>query len=258
MNLVVDVNYVEMHVIPALAILFFGLLLGAFCRRLLFRFREVARGKAMITFAVSAIASAIDVASIVIALSLLGVSTNVIIGGLSAVGVGISLALKDNMANVAGGVQILFTRPFKVGDRIKVDHYDGRVTRIELMFTVLLTEDNEDIFIPNARLVSQDVANLSQKMIVRVQSKISLSIDNDFDKVKDVLMEVIKNHPLVLQDQKNEVVISSFDDSSIHVSVFAWVDEAEYWQAFYSLHDQVHKACLENELIFSYTAVHMQ
>ena len=116
-----------------------GFILGPVLKKGIIKLSKNASDKGALTFIGSAVSLLTKIAGIIIALSQLGVNTNVIVGAFSAAGLGISLALKDNMANVAGGMQILFTRPFMVGDYISVENKEGTVVRIELMFTVVKT-----------------------------------------------------------------------------------------------------------------------
>lgn len=126
-----------------LIILLIGFLLGPATRNVIEKMARNAQDKGVYTFMGSMASNSIKLIAFIIALSSIGVDTTVLVGAFSALGVGLSLALKNNMANVAGGMQILLTRPFKVGDYISVagtqQMYEGTCTAIEIMYTSLVT-----------------------------------------------------------------------------------------------------------------------
>ena len=124
--------------LAAAAIVVAGWLLSRLARKLFEKAMEKSNHEVgAISFLGSTASVIVKIVAVIMALSALGVNTAVLVGGLSAISLGISLALKDNMANVASGLQMLVTKPFHVGDYIATeDGVEGTVERIELMFTI--------------------------------------------------------------------------------------------------------------------------
>ena len=167
--------------LAAAVIVVVGLFIGRILKKVCTKALEKAnREVGMVSFISSAVSVIIKIFTAVIAISALGVDMSVIVGGLSAVGLGITLALKNNMANVASGLQMIFTKPFKVGDYIATDDgVEGTVERVELMFSVLRTFDNKEIVIPNAKLADNVVTNFSAMENRRMDLRFSVAYGDD-------------------------------------------------------------------------------
>lgn len=151
----------------ALAEVAIAWILSSMAKRWCERVTEKSINKGVMTFMGSFVSIAIKAAGVVIALDQLGVSMNVIVGAMSGLGVGIALALKSNMASVASGLQILLTKPFKVGDYIQIGTNYGTVASIELTFTTLITHDNEEVIIPNNNFLSNNLVNFTSRPTLR-------------------------------------------------------------------------------------------
>lgn len=161
-----------------------------------------ASDKGALTFIGSGVSLLTKIAGIIIALSQLGVNTNVIVGAFSAAGLGISLALKDNMANVAGGMQILFTRPFMVGDYISVENKEGTVVRIELMFTVVKTPSAQEIIVPNSLMVQEIIINYSRDEYRRISLQFPVSISTDVQALREICIDILKKDSSVIMENR--------------------------------------------------------
>lgn len=234
-------EFLTHNVAPALIIVCVGFIIGPYVKQWILRLSKTVPEKGIMTFLGSCASIVIKVMAIVIALSLLGINTNVIVGAFSALGLGISLALKDNMANVAAGVQILFTKPFDVGDYIATESKEGYVTRIEIMYTVIRSLDNQDVIVPNASLISNVVVNYSKEEKRRIHIQIPVSLDVDIDVCKEAFTEVMKSHNNVLKDEPTSVVIDSFGECSLTIGCFCWTKVADYLTTVSQLNEQLYK-----------------
>lgn len=151
----------------------------------------------IITFICSLANAAIKIIISITALAQLGVEVGSIIAAIGAAGVTVGLALKENMANVASGAQIIFTKPFTVGDYLLLDNVEGVVERIEIMFTTLRTFDNKEIVIPNSKVTVSTITNYTAMKTRRLDLHYSISYNDDLAKVKAVLGELVEKNPLV-------------------------------------------------------------
>lgn len=241
----------------SLLIAAFGFVLGPILKRWTMKLSKNTTDKGALTFIGSCISTLTKVIAFVIALSQLGVDTNVIVGAFSAAGLGISLALKDNMANVAGGIQVLFTRPFIVGDYISIENKEGTVSRIEMMFTVLRTPSNQEIIVPNSTMVQDVIVNYSKEEYRRLLIQFPVSLDNDVQGIRKICMDALEHEKSVIKEKQYEVVIDNFSEKSIIIGVYCWTKYEEYWDTLHRLNEEIQKKRLENDIKPSFESINL-
>lgn len=192
-------------------------------------------------FLVSFISVILKVLLLISVASMIGIETTSFIAMLGAAGLAIGMALQGSLANFAGGVLILFFKPFKVGDVIEAQGYMGKVTEIQIFVTVLLTYDNEKIIIPNGTLSNGCVKNKFSEPTRRIDIEFGISYEDDVLRSREVLMGVLNEYELVLQDdaKKPVVHVSQHGDSHIGMLVWAWVDSENYWPVYFGLFERV-------------------
>ncbi len=191
--------------------------------------------------------------------SMVGVETTSFIAMLGAAGLAVGLALQGSLANFAGGVLILFFKPFKVGDLIEAQGYLGIVKEIQIFVTILTTLDNRRIIIPNGLLSNGCLTNLNAEPHRRVDMLFGISYGDDVLKAKRVLQDVITTDSRVLQNPPSEVYVKEHGDSSINMLMRVWVKPEDYWAVFFNMHEQV-KLAFDRENItipFPQRDVHM-
>ncbi|MDB2355813.1 mechanosensitive ion channel family protein [Pseudoalteromonas sp.] len=192
-------------------------------------------------FLVSFISVILKVLLLISVASMIGIETTSFIAMLGAAGLAIGMALQGSLANFAGGVLILFFKPFKVGDVIEAQGYMGKVTEIQIFVTVLLTYGNEKIIIPNGTLSNGCVKNKFSEPTRRIDIEFGISYEDDVLRAREVLMGVLNEYELVLQDdaKKPVVHVSQHGDSHIGMLVWAWVDSENYWPVYFGLFERV-------------------
>lgn len=192
-------------------------------------------------FLVSFTSAILKVLLVISVASMIGIETTSFIAMLGAAGLAIGMALQGSLANFAGGVLILFFKPFKVGDVIEAQGYMGKVTEIQIFVTVLLTYDNERIIIPNGTLSNGCVKNKFVEPTRRVDIEFGISYGDDVIKAREVLMGVLKEYDLVLKDddKKPVVHVSQHGDSHIGMLVWAWVESEHFWPVYFGLFERV-------------------
>ena len=191
--------------------------------------------------------------------SMVGVETTSFIAMLGAAGLAVGLALQGSLANFAGGVLILFFKPFKVGDLIEAQGYLGIVKEIQIFVTILTTLDNRRIIIPNGLLSNGCLTNLNAEPHRRVDMPFGISYGDDVLKAKRVLQDVIATDSRVLKNPPSEVYVKEHGDSSINMLMRVWVKPEDYWAVFFNMHEQV-KLAFDREDItipFPQRDVHM-
>lgn len=193
----------------------------------------------IITFIGSLINAAIKVIVCITALAQLGVNINSMLAVVGTAGVTIGLALKENMANIASGAQIVFTKPFAVGDYLSLDNVEGTVERIEIMFTTLRTFDNKEIVIPNSKVTVSTITNYSAMETRRLDLRYSIGYGDDIAKVKVLLLSLVEKNPLVEKEPEPMVAVEAHQDSSVQMLVRVWCKTENYWTLYYQMQEEV-------------------
>jgi len=176
---------------------------------------------------------------IIIVASMIGVETASLIAVLGAAGLAVGLALQGSLANFAGGILILFFKPFKAGDVIEAQGYVGKVQEIQIFNTIVLTLDNQRVIIPNGLLSNGCVKNLFIENTRRVDMTFGISYDDDILKAKAILQVVMDKDDRVLKDPAVDIFVSAHADSSVNFVVRPWVNSEDYWQVYFGTMEAV-------------------
>ncbi|MEM9055079.1 MAG: mechanosensitive ion channel domain-containing protein [Pseudomonadota bacterium] len=171
-----------------------------------------------------------------------GVETTSIVALLGAAGLAVGLALQGAMSNLAAGVMLMIFRPYQVGDFIDAAGNFGNVEDINLFTTVLRTFDHQQIIIPNGKIWGEQIINHSHHDVRGVELTFGVSYDTDIDKARDVLMNVFKDHSLILDDPEPVIVVSTLNDSSVDFTVRPFVKGEHWFDVRFSIPEAVKKA----------------
>jgi len=188
----------------------------------------------------------------IIFLGFIGVQTASIGSIIASIGVAIGLAVQGSLANFAGGLVILVTRPFKVGDYIKAQSVEGTVEDIRAFYTHLVTVDNKVVLVPNGALSGGVIVNVSAKDTRRVDEVFSIAYDADYDKAVKVITKVINKSDLILKDKDIFVRMSEHAASSINITTRVWVNSEDYWTVHFYLLEEVKRALDSNNIEIPY------
>ncbi|MDL2287857.1 mechanosensitive ion channel family protein [Oscillospiraceae bacterium OttesenSCG-928-F05] len=180
------------------------------------------------------------------ALSILGVPTSGLITALGAGAVAVSLALKDSLSNVAGGVLILVTQPFFTGDYIEFSGLSGTVVRIDVFLTVLRTPDNKQITVPNGQLVNEKVINYSREANRRLDLTVPLGAEADIGRAKALLMELGTKHPGVHGDPEPVVGVTLLERGGVTLTFRVWCAAGDYFPLMFELNETIKRTFEEN------------
>ncbi len=178
---------------------------------------------------------------ILAALNVLGFQTTSFTAIIAAAGFAIGLALQGGLANFAAGVLMLLFRPFKVGDFIEAGGTAGIVEEIQIFTTQLRTPDNKTIIVPNAGITGGNIINYSTKPTRRVDLVAGIGYDDDIDKAKAVLNDIVAKDARILNDPAPQVAVSELADSSVNFVVRAWVNAADYWDVYFDTTETIKK-----------------
>ena len=172
---------------------------------------------------------------------ILGINTSSLVALLASAGLAVGMSLGGTLQNFAGGVLIVMFRPFKVGDFISAQGMEGGVSEIQIFNTHLLTTDNKEVILPNGALATGVMTNYSKQETRRVDWLLSIAYGDDYDKAKRVLRGLCDEDTRILKTPEPFVQLSKLNDSSVDITVRAWVNSADYWAVFFSMNEKVYK-----------------
>ena len=227
-----------------LAILLF--LIGRWViRRLLRIFERILKRREIDGVAVTLLGSVLT-ALLYIALFLtlggvLGVKSVSFAAVLASMGLAVGMALSGQLQNLAGGVIIMVTKPFSIGDYILAQTAEGSVRAVSLFYTEILTPDNKRIFIPNGILSSGVMVNYSHEETRRIEWIIGVEYDEDFSRVRLAIEILLESDERVLKTPEPTIVLHNLNSSSVDVLVRAWVRSDDLWPVFWDFNRRVYE-----------------
>ena len=178
---------------------------------------------------------------IIAAINQIGVQTTSLIAVMGAAGLAIGLALQGSLANFAAGVLIVMFRPYRVGDFVEAAGIAGVVLQVQILTTVLKTGDNKQIIVPNGQIMGSIITNYSANDTRRVDMTIGVSYDDDLDKVRSTLQELVNADDRILKDPECLIAVSALADSSVNFAVRPWVNTADYSGVMFGLTEAIKK-----------------
>lgn len=177
---------------------------------------------------------------IITVIGTLGVNTTSLAALLASAGLAVGMALSGNMQNLAGGLILLFFKPYKVGDFIEVQGVSGTVNAIQIFHTILTTPDNKVLFIPNGPLSSGTVTNYSRNEIRRLDFTISVEYGTDVEQVKSVTLDLLKSDSRILEEPAPFIAVKELANSSVDFTLRVWVNVPDYWNVFFDTNERIY------------------
>lgn len=181
-----------------------------------------------------------------------GIETTSLVALIGVMGLAIGLALQGTLSNVAAGVMLLIFRPFKVGDFVEVSGLSGTVRAITLFITELDTVDNVRIIVPNASIWGSSITNYSFHDKRRIQLTLGISYDDDMDKARRVIEEVVKADARCYTDPEPITAVTALADSSVTIMLRVWCDAGDFWPLQWDLTQALKKRFDAEGISFPY------
>lgn len=178
---------------------------------------------------------------IIAALNQLGVQTASFVAIIGAAGLAVGLALQGSLSNFAAGVLMIIFRPIAVGDYIEGAGVAGTVEEIQIFTTQLATPDNKTIFVPNAKLMGDNIVNYTAKGTRRVDFTFGIGYGDDIDKARQVIGQIIAADERIMKDPAPDVMVSELADSSVNFAVRVWTSAGDYWNVYFDTLEKVKK-----------------
>jgi small conductance mechanosensitive channel len=184
---------------------------------------------------VTTVSNLVMLLGLLLALSQLGISLGPLLAGLGIAGFIVGFALQETLGNFAAGIMILLYRPFDVGDLIDVGGVFGKVDKMNLVSTSILTVDNQMIVIPNNKIWGDVIKNVTAQDIRRVDMVFGIGYDDDIPKAESILRDIITSHEKVIEDPEPVVRLHTLNDSSVDFVVRPWVKADDYWDVYWDV-----------------------
>ena len=239
------------QVLGGLIILFVGFKVANWAARFFIRFGQKKKFDVTLTqFLAGALRITILVFVVLMAIEKFGVTISPLIAAAGALIFGASFAIQAPLSNYAAGLMVILTRPFVVGDTVKIKDVSGVVHEVKLPCTVLVTGDGEKITIPNKDIVGEILYNSAGNKVV--EKNVGISYADDPQKATDVIREALKKLPKVCQDPTPQIGIETFGDSSINIGMRYWVPTKEYYHMLYAANLAVYRALMEAGITIPY------
>lgn len=201
----------------------------------------------------SFVKGALYVVLIITLVKKVGVDTSSFVALLASAGVAIGMALSGTFQNFAGGILILLLRPFKVGDYILTQGFEGTVKEIRLFNTLMSTTDNKQITIPNSNIINNVINNSSAETRRRIDLNVTISYGDDYDVARAALLDIVNADSRIEQDPNPPyIALSSLGDSAVNVLVRVWVPSSEYWSVYHGLNEKIYKQLPEKGIHFPF------
>ncbi|BDR80071.1 mechanosensitive ion channel protein MscS [Clostridium tetani] len=222
------------------------------------RFSKIGLEKSLQSFSISFTSIGLKILLAVTIASMLGAEMTSFVAILGSAGLAVGLALQGSLSNFAGGVLILILKPFKVGDYIEAAGHSGTVSEIQVFYTILNTPDNKKVIIPNSNISNGSVTNYSANTTRRVDLIFSIDYDENIERVKKVLINIIESNSLILKEPYPQILVGEHGDSSVNLYVRVWCENKDYWNIYFGLMEKVKVEFDKESINIPYPQVEIQ
>jgi len=249
-----------LSILKAAAIFFIGRWIANLIANLLLKAMEKAKiDHTLARFVRNLIYTGLLAFVIISALTALGVPTTSAVAILGAAGLAVGLALGGTLSNFAAGVLMIIFKPIRVGDFVEIGGATGTVKEVDIFNTIIAGPDNVRIIVPNSQVTGANITNYTVNGTRRVDLVIGVAYEDDIKKAKEVMLEVLKADPLVLDNPAPFVGVLELADSSVNYAVRPWVKPANYWDVYFGVTEKAKYALEANGLTipFPQRDVHM-
>jgi small conductance mechanosensitive channel len=227
-------------VITAIIILIAGLWFIKFINRLTRKFFDNKDyDLALESFLKQLISIGLKVILFVAVVTQLGVESSSLLAVIGSAGLAIGLALQGSLANFAGGILILFFKPFKIGDFISAQGIDGTVKEITIFTTKINTFGNQLAIIPNGQLSNNNIINYNAEETRRDKIDIGIGYSSNIKEAKDILLQICQERTTILKDPEPQVFVGELGDSSVNLTLRFWAKNEDFWEAHFFVMEEL-------------------
>ena len=182
----------------------------------------------------------------------LGIPLTTFTAILAPASVAISLAIKDSLSNVANGLIIVSTKPFKIGDHVQIGSVEGKIKNVKLLHTELVSFDNKKIIVPNNIVYNSEIINYSTNPTRRVDLLLTAKYGSDIDKIIKILEEIVYSTEDVLKSPAPVVRFNEQAASALVFKVMVWTQNNDYWKVYFSINERAYRRFMEENIEIPY------
>ena len=234
-NIVVEfiTNY-SFQILGAILILFIGVIASKYVHKYVLKLlKKTSIDETICGFIANFVRFLVVAMMAVLALGKLGISIAPFIAALGAISLTAGLALQGSVSNFAAGIVLIATKPFKLGDTIRIHDIYGEVKEIKLAYTIMINEDKEQITIPNKYMIGDVLVNSYAYRIV--EGSVGISYDSDANQAIELIKSLLIDNENLSNENKAIVGIENFADSSVNIAYRYWVKTDSYFKTQYEV-----------------------
>lgn len=234
--------------------------IGLIVIRILLKITDKALSKSstdpvLYTFIKNVMKAVVIITIITMCLGVLGIQMHTVIAVVGAAGAAVALALKDSLANIAGGVMIIITKPFSKDDFIDIGDVSGKVHHIDLFLTTLKTYDNKTITIPNGIVNTSVLVNHSEEDNRRVDCTFGIGYSDDISEAKEIMKRVCSENPAIFPEPEPVMGVANHGQSCVEMDLKVWCRTSDYWDVKYYLEENIKLAFDEHGIHIPYKQI---
>jgi small conductance mechanosensitive channel len=192
-------------------------------------------------------------AIVLVAISFLGVELSSLVAILGAAAFAIGLSLQGFLGNFASGLTIVFFKPYGIGDWVQIAGTFGKVKSIQIFSTILKTPGQKTVIIPNGKVTDDVITNLSTEGIMRLELNVTMPYEEDFNKVKTIILDALRSVDTIIQDPEPIVGIEAYESHNLLLSIRPYINPDDYWDATYEVHSKIKEAFSKNGIKVAYS-----
>lgn len=209
---------------------------------------EIIRNQSLKSFIKSILNIGIHLFLITICLLILGIKGSSLVAFFGTLGIGVGLALKDNLSNLAAGIIILIFKTYKVGDEVSINGEVGFIYEIDVFSTSIRTYNSDLIIVPNGVIITDKIINYTKIPIRRLKFVIRVSYECDIKSVKASLVKLLEENPLILNDPPIFSHVESYEEGFINIALKGWTKNEDYWKVYWEIMDSLKDHLAENNI----------
>lgn len=192
----------------------------------------------------------------VTALDSIGIKTSAILTSLGIVGLTIGFAARDSLSNIISGIIIFLDRPFVIGDLVEIDGNYGKVDRITLRSTRIVTVDGKMLAVPNVDVINKTVSSYTNFPHLRLDVQVTIDVNEDVDKARSILLKLVNNEKVYMTDPAPRVVVRALNDYNVLLELQAWIhNERDHQSLKFSLREEIFKAFNEHKIAMPFETI---
>ncbi len=221
-------------------------------------FRRSKMDETTTIFANSLIKYGILILGLITALDSVGIKTSAVLASLGIVGLTIGFAARDSLSNLISGIIIFLDRPFVIGDLVEIDRHYGRVDRITLRSTRIVTVDGKMLAVPNVDVINKTVTSYTNFPHLRLDVQVTVGVTEDIDKARKLLIGLVSDPNLYMDEPPPSVVVRELNDYNVLLELRVWIEnEREHLQERFQLREAIFNAFNRNNIEMPFETIQL-